>query len=592
MTLKRPYAPTPFWFLNDRLDSREILRQIAAMDDAGVGGFVLHPRVGLPRDQAWMSDALMGFMKLAVEEAARRGLRVVLYDEGMYPSGSSCGLVVKENAGYQCRGWECRASDTLGAGETLVARCLRANGEVVFVIDRPVPSVIRGLHYTLPDDGGAGSPAGDAEETPPAADLLNEKAMATFLRLTHDRYASVLRSFFGSTITGIFTDEPSLLGRPTWKTPKIVAGTTGLLPHLERLTGTDFTPLLPALFFDDEPDAKEVRHAYEQAVRRRLEETYYAPMAAWCERHGLELMGHPEKPDDLAIQKHFGVPGQDLVWRWVLPGSTATRGAQSTQCKSAASAAYHLGRHRNSNEFAGAYGHQLTFDELLWLANHCLVRGQNWLIPHAYYYSMRGPRCDERPPDVGFNSKWAEQVPAFNDYCDRLSELVANSEPVVRAALIATGDNAPDRAAESLFQHQIDFHYVEDVSLASGDQTSPRIAIRGTEATYDVIVYDGVGDAPSSIRSHPTFVDATHEGWLDKVHALTSRTLTITPSAHDLRVRRMRREGREVVLAFNEGSEAISFEADGVARATDPWDGRETLGSAITIEPGRALLLE
>jgi len=60
--------------------------------------------------------------------------------------------------------------------------------------------------------------------------------------------------------------------------------------------------------------------------------------------------------------------------------------------KAAASSAAHHHRERNLNEFAGAYGESLTYEELKWLASWLLIRGCNLLVPHAYYYSMRGPR--------------------------------------------------------------------------------------------------------------------------------------------------------------------------------------------------------
>ncbi|MEZ4719483.1 MAG: hypothetical protein R2851_25875 [Caldilineaceae bacterium] len=62
-------------------------------------------------------------------------------------------------------------------------------------------------------------------------------------------------------------------------------------------------------------------------------------------------------------------------------------GPESTQGKCGhASAALHHGRTRNVNECCGAYGHELTWDEMNWLARWCFVRGVNLLIPHAFYY--------------------------------------------------------------------------------------------------------------------------------------------------------------------------------------------------------------
>src|SRR4051794_30988782 len=84
----------PFWFWNDELTEAEILRQNADFDAHGVYGLVIHPRVGLPRSIGWMSQAMLRFMDIAVAEARRRDMKVILYDEGMYPSGSSSGQVV------------------------------------------------------------------------------------------------------------------------------------------------------------------------------------------------------------------------------------------------------------------------------------------------------------------------------------------------------------------------------------------------------------------------------------------------------------------------------------------------------------------
>ena len=166
--------------------------QIADFEAHGVHGFVLHPRVGLPRDTGWMSDRLLGFMRVAIEEAARRRMTVFLYDEGMYPSGSSSGQVVAENPLFRCRGLDHRVLEgdvapALLPGENLVAVVSRRDGRRIAVFDRPVDAVIRGLHYAEddpprspgPDDlSRPGSPRQDPpEETPPAADLLNPDAV-------------------------------------------------------------------------------------------------------------------------------------------------------------------------------------------------------------------------------------------------------------------------------------------------------------------------------------------------------------------------------------------------------------------------------
>ena len=99
----REFGIMPFWFWNDRLSEAEIARQLDDFAAHGVYGFVIHPRAGLPRDTGWMSEKMIGFMRFAIQAAAERDMWVVLYDEGMYPSGSSSGQVVQTNTKFRTR---------------------------------------------------------------------------------------------------------------------------------------------------------------------------------------------------------------------------------------------------------------------------------------------------------------------------------------------------------------------------------------------------------------------------------------------------------------------------------------------------------
>ena len=100
----REFSVIPFWFWNDTLEEEEVIRQIADFESHGVYGFVIHPRIGLPKSIGWLSDRMVHFMEIAIKEAARRNMYVILYDEGMYPSGSSSGQVVARNPDHAARG--------------------------------------------------------------------------------------------------------------------------------------------------------------------------------------------------------------------------------------------------------------------------------------------------------------------------------------------------------------------------------------------------------------------------------------------------------------------------------------------------------
>lgn len=577
----REFSVMPFWFWNDALDEAELIRQIADFEAHGVYGFVIHPRVGLPRELGWMSARLLHFYDVAIAEARRRSLHVILYDEGMYPSGSSSGQLVAKNPTFQCR---CLAKIDLPPGqevalaahENLVAVVERVHGERLAVIDRPADSFIRGLHYV--DEG-------PAEDEPAAADLLNPEAVACFLRLVYDRFAARFATDFGSTILGIFTDEPNLLGR--CRECGVFPGTTGILAHVNRLLDYDFTPHLAALWFDDEPQAAFYRQEYGRAVNLRLEETWYAQLHSWCQAHHLPLMGHPAKDDDISHLRFFDVPGQDLIWRWVLPDHpSALEGTASTQGKCSSSAMIHQQRRRNSNECYGAYGHELTWEEMLWLANWCFVRGVNWLIPHAFYYSIRGPRRDERPPDVGPHSPWWPHYREYADSCRRLSWLNTDCSHVCHIAILGGYNWLPWPAAKICFEGQRDFNYVDERQLfTEAEVDGEGIHLAGMQYRVLIAEHEPAG------TSHPYWQALAQAGriihyrsgmeaktLIARIDQLAPPDVQANPPAPTLRTRHVVKGGQHYYLLFNESKTPLETqlwlsEGDGVL--FDPVTGGE-----------------
>ncbi len=449
----------PFWFWNDRLDAEELVRQIADFQDHGVCGFVIHPRIGLPSEVTWMGDAYLYFCRVAIEEAAKRNMKVMLYDEGMYPSGSSAGQVAAADPSYQARCLDCRPlgrNETmeLGEDENLWALATRPDGTRYLIFDRKAASYIRGLHYL--DHG--------REEVHLAADLLNPAAVAKYIELVYRTYCRHFGAYFGKTILGIFTDEPSPLARCTEE--NVYPGSRSLLPRIGEILGYDFRPHLLSLWFEDDPAFAQYRRDYRYAVSVLLNERYYRPLRDFCETHGTALTGHPAEPDNTGALKYFHIPGQDAVWRWILPDDhSALEGPQSTQAKCSASVMVHTRRRRNLNEFCGAYGSEMTWEEMDWLSKWLLIRGVNLLVPHAFYYSVRGQRVNERPPQVGPHAPWWEHYRSHANFCRRVCWLNTDSRQLVNVAVLGRSDELPWQAARVLYENQVDFNYLDGETL-------------------------------------------------------------------------------------------------------------------------------
>ena len=611
-TQAREFSQAPFWFWNDALSETEIARQLDDFQAHGVHAFVIHPRAGLPRSLGWMSDALLKYMRFAIEEAARRDMWVILYDEAMYPSGSSAGQVVAENPAYACRGLVQidladtvpgetvhgvqigQAGVTLADDQTLVAEITRQHdGHRIAIVDRPVGSTIRGVHFVDEDPARRDDHKEVAENRPLAGDLLNPEAMQCFVRLVYQRYYDEFGKHFGKTIKGVFTDEPGLLGKGgCWEiNPR--PGTTGILEHVNAFLGYDFTPHLPALWDDAEPDAGTYRADYDKAVRHRLQETYYAPISEWCAEHGIALTGHPAESTDIGLLRHFQIPGQDVVLRYIEPGKeSALVGDHSTMGKCASSAMVHLGRRRNLNEFAGAYGHELTFEEYRWLALWLLIRGCNLLSPHAFYYSIRGPRIDERPRDVGPNSPWWNAYKAFADMTGKLCWLNTDSEQVCDVAILGQHDRLPWKSARVCFENQIDFNYIEDRHFGD-DAVVGADGVSILSMTYGLLIVEegfgatagaeaeaAVAQLAASGRAVAWSPDEGEASLLESIRAKTESRVSVSPACPGLRIREVRKDGCDYLLVFNEGETPFSGQVD--------WSGAST-GIQVDMDTGAML---
>ena len=323
----REFGPIPFWFLNDDLEEEELLRQLHAFHDAHFGGFVLHARVGLSPRVGYLTDEFFRLARRLVTEADRLGMKVILYDEGSYPSGSAQGAVVAENPDYtsQAMGlwqhtvegpfagfWRPNTGRALldrhvctvvgrhgpgGAIDPTSVRVLEGLPHDIVSIDVPAGRWTAMSIWNTASGGHIRGVFPEEEDgsltAPPAGDILNPDAVACFLRLTHDRYYRHLKEFFGSTIIAMFTDEPQLMGRYPLRPANPKPYTPGLIDWLAERWGEDPRPWLPALWLDYGPDTARFRRKFHAAIQERLEEVFFAAQSRWCADHGIALTGHP-----------------------------------------------------------------------------------------------------------------------------------------------------------------------------------------------------------------------------------------------------------------------------------------------------------
>lgn len=634
------FTPIPFWFWNDNLTKEEITGQIRDFHDKGVTGFVLHPRIGIPKEIEYLSDFFMELVHTAVEEAKQLGMSVILYDEAMYPSGAAKGLVVKDNPEYASRGlkmieYPCNTNnyiklDLADSDRFVSAQAVKKlSAESINLSSTQILDYEDGLvQFSPPDEDdwsvlvfvetfsgghirGIHFGEDDGEENPPAsADLLNPEAVAKFIRITHDTYYNTLKDYFGDTVIAMFTDEPDILGRGSAKGLK--PWTADFLTFYKN-AGNEETHLA-ALWFDVGNQTKTIRKNYRKVVNKKLTEAYYGQISKWCEEHNIALTGHPAASDDIGLLEQFQIPGQDVVWRWMAPeDGKALEGEHSTAGKCSADAARHRGRRRNLNEFLGVCGKEtawaLSAGDMKWYMDWLLVRGVNLLCPHAFYYSIDGERrSHERPPDVGPNNLWWPYYKQFSQYMKRLSWLMTDSTNQTAVAVLCEEDHLPWKITKPLFENQIEFNYLEESLLVSSCQVEDGNISIANQNYQVVIIEDSTklepavvekldqftasggeviictsGNSPAPVKGAKTI--SSEEDVVDAISAWYRDEVEIFPKHKDIRVSKVNKAGQLFYLFVNEGEEnyegIFRVKEKGQVEKWDAWTGSITEAALI-----------
>jgi hypothetical protein len=162
------HQPYPFWFWNGAMDAAEIRRQLAIMREAGITEFIIHGRTGLRTP--FLSDAWFDAVKAAVEDAAANDMRVWIYDEYNWPSGTANGTITADPRKRE--------------------------------------------HFRRPD--GSLQPIDHPEIGPRSVDYLNPDCTREFIVKCYQPYHDRFARYFGNTIAGFFNDEARLASPYPW----------------------------------------------------------------------------------------------------------------------------------------------------------------------------------------------------------------------------------------------------------------------------------------------------------------------------------------------------------------------------------------
>lgn len=246
----------PFLAITGRPTDAELAAKVAALKADGFDQFLIYARSGL--QYKYMGEEWLHAVETLCREAEQGGMKVWLYDEYNWPSGTCKGRVPAAAERFRYSEWAL------------------------------YPKPEGGFRWEIVQ-----APAG-------WVNVCEPEAVRLFMRMTHEVYEQRLAHYFASkTILGIFTDEP---GHPVAISLKPDCRANfrrwiGMEDEYRAETGRDFRADVEKALSGG---PAEVWPIYTQLLGRRFRSAYFDQIRAWCDRMGVLLTGHLINENELA----------------------------------------------------------------------------------------------------------------------------------------------------------------------------------------------------------------------------------------------------------------------------------------------------
>jgi len=264
-----------------------------------------------------------------------------------------------------------------------------------------------------------------------------------FIKTVYQPHYDRFKDDFGKTIVGYFYDEPETHG--DWGTE--------VIPMLKERKADWKKALVAWKFRLAGKEQAAARYAYHDAYAEALGRTMYGGMTRWCRDRNVISMGHFLEHHGkylsmrvcggnmFQLQKYSDMGAIDLVCRQMYPGQRPHGIYQTPKLGSSISHVYNKADDITMCEIFGAYGQDITYEQMKWLTDQMQVRGVNFMIPHSI--NPRGPQDLDCPPyfyNGGFEARWP-LYRVYSDYTNRLSLLLAGGYHVCPVAMLFLGNS-------------------------------------------------------------------------------------------------------------------------------------------------------
>ena len=470
------YRLFPFWSWNDKLDKKELIKQIDWMHESGIGGFFMHARGGLTTP--YLSEEWFECIKACEKRAKELNMEAYAYDENGWPSGFVGGKLLEDLENhcmyitYNIDKYDEKASVSYDISGKKLKRI--TSGENVLNI------------YLTNSESDT--------------DICSKKVVDQFIKLTHEEYKK--NNIYGN-LRGFFTDEPQYY---RW----VTAYSRVLPEYFSKTYNEDIFDGIGLLFVEKE-GYREFRYKYWKSMQRLMLDNFAKNIYDWCDKNNFKLTGHYCEENFLEGQmwccagvmpfyEFEHIPGIDYLGRELI------RNPGARQLGSVAS---QLNKEQRMAEIFACAGWDATPNELKLIAEYAMVGGVNILCPHLLPYSEHGQRKRDYPEHYSSINPWVNKgFKSFNDYFAELGEKLAKSREIanigilhpIRSTYSAYKFDLPCRGLaeiDKLFlednlyfeKMHLPFHYLDETILENHGSVKDKRLIVGSYK-YDYIIYD------------------------------------------------------------------------------------------------------
>ncbi|MBQ9759933.1 MAG: hypothetical protein IJW16_01140 [Clostridia bacterium] len=397
------YQSIPFWSWNNEIEPEELVRQIEDMKSVGIGGFIMHARIGLKTE--YLGEKWFACVDACLKKARELHMNAWVYDENGWPSGFVGGKLL-EVEDYRAQFLEYAIKESFDAEAFCVYRLDDEKGFVRIGADEQADA----YHCVY------------LRTSPANTDILNPAVMEAFIRETHDEYYKRFPDSFGRELIGFFTDEPQCYRAKT-------SYSRFIRDAYMKEFGEDVCDSLAYLFTHDER-GYQFRERYYTIMARLYTETFYKTLYDWCEAHNCKLTGHSIQETPLSGAMTGGGNCSSTYAYEQIPGiDWLGRECGTEQMpRQIGSVASQLGIKQILTETFACCGYDVTPKELKSVGEFQFFHGVNLLCQHLYPYSLAAQGKTDHPPVFSPQGNWFKQFKDFNDYFTKLGFLMANTK--------------------------------------------------------------------------------------------------------------------------------------------------------------------